>query len=69
MDSEGTNISQSYVRLNHLVPSPLTNYAAGAPSEFAIRAPILGGIQQSWSKPMMVQMVFFLLMTFTAKNR
>lgn len=46
MDSEGTNISQSFVKIEPfgtvITWTKLT--AAGAPSEFAIRAPILGGI-------------------------
>ena len=46
MDSEGTNISQSFVKIEPFgtVTSWTKLTAAGAPSEFAIRAPILGGI-------------------------
>ena len=46
MDSEGTNISQSYVKIepSGTVTSWTKLSSAGAPSEFAIRAPILGGI-------------------------
>ena len=46
MDSEGTNISQSFVKIepSGTVTSWTKLSAAGAPSEFAIRAPILGGL-------------------------
>jgi len=46
MDSEGENITQSYVKIEPFgtVTSWTKLSAAGAPSEFAIRAPTLGGI-------------------------
>ena len=46
MDSEGENITQSYIKIepSGTVISWTKLSAAGAPSEFAIRAPILGGI-------------------------